>query len=172
MSKDDFKRIRIHCGDTGACVILESSQLFGKYRLLRNKRAIAFSIYIVARWRPWYIFCPPDFIIIGNFTGNVVMHSWTGTSEIIREQMIHRRCAETNKRGTGMDELPREAISRFGDVPLQAKPPRHCTVRHCTLITTEMQDCYEIATHAEIGKRSWQIEMAGGVITWLTAQLQ
>ena len=49
MSKEDFKRIGIHCGDAGACVILESSELFWKYGLLKYKRTIVFSICIIAR---------------------------------------------------------------------------------------------------------------------------
>ena len=49
MSKEDSERIGTHCGDAWAWVILESSELSGKYRLLKFKRTIAFSIRIVAR---------------------------------------------------------------------------------------------------------------------------
>ena len=59
MSKEDFKRIGVHQGEAWACVILESSELFWKYWLFKYKLKIAFSICIVARRGPWYIFCRP-----------------------------------------------------------------------------------------------------------------
>ena len=49
MSKEDSERIGTHCGDAWASAILESSELSGKYRLLKFKRAIVFSTRIVAR---------------------------------------------------------------------------------------------------------------------------
>ena len=62
MFKENFGCVAVHRGDAWACVILESSEFFWKYRLLKYKCTIAFSICIIARWCPWCILYQPECI--------------------------------------------------------------------------------------------------------------
>ena len=70
ISKAIFRRIGIHPGDAGTCVILESSELFWKYWVLKYMCRTVFLICIIARWCPWYIFYPPE--CIWNITSCVI----------------------------------------------------------------------------------------------------
>ena len=62
MFKENFECVAVHRGDAWACVILESSEFFWKYRLLKYKCTIAFSVCIIARWCPWCILYQPECI--------------------------------------------------------------------------------------------------------------